>query len=77
MTLLDKKAAAGILGISTVTLDRLRQAGQLPYRKIGALVRFLPEDIESFVRMAGVPAKDTKNREVSKYPQAPEGRYEP
>jgi hypothetical protein len=55
--LMDKKAAAEALGgISTVTVDRLRQTGKLPYRKIGAQVRFTPEDIEMFIEAsAGTP----------------------
>jgi excisionase family DNA binding protein len=55
-TLFDKKQAAEALGISTVSVDRLRQEGKLPYRKIGHLVRFIPEDIENFIsKSVGTP----------------------
>lgn len=47
--LFNKRRAAKILGISTVTLDRLRQSGLLPYRKIGCQIRFLPEDIQVYL----------------------------
>ena len=47
--LLDKKKVAGILGISIVTLDRLRKSRALPYRKVGSQVRFLPEDIQAYL----------------------------
>jgi excisionase family DNA binding protein len=52
MTLLDKKQAATALGVSPVTVDRLRQSGKLSYRKIGGLVRFIPEDLDDFIRAA-------------------------
>ena len=48
-SLLDKKRASQMLGISTITLDRLRQRGELPYRSIGRQVRFLESDIISFI----------------------------
>ena len=47
--LLDKKQAAAILKISTVTLDRLRQSGLLSCRKIGGQIRFLPEDLRTYL----------------------------
>ena len=47
--LLDKKSAAQMLNISPVTLDRLRQRGQLPFRQIGRQVRFLESDLLSFI----------------------------
>ena len=47
--LFDKKKAAEMLGISPVTLDRLRQRGQLPYRTIGNQIRFLESDLFSFI----------------------------
>jgi predicted site-specific integrase-resolvase len=47
--LLNKKKAAAILGISTVTLDRLRQSGLLTCRKIGSQIRFLPEDLRIYL----------------------------
>jgi excisionase family DNA binding protein len=52
--LIDKRAAAEALGISTVTVDRLRKSGKLPYRQIGGLVRFCPDDVEQYIKAAGV-----------------------
>ena len=48
----DKKQAASILKISVVTLDRLWKAGLLTHRRIGAQVRFLPEDIKEYLERA-------------------------
>jgi excisionase family DNA binding protein len=50
MTLLDKRQAADALGVSPVTVDRLRRSGKLLCRKIGGLVRFIPEDLDDFIR---------------------------
>jgi excisionase family DNA binding protein len=47
--LLDKRAAAALLKISVVTLDRLRHCGELPYRKIGSQIRFLPSDLDRYI----------------------------
>jgi len=47
--LLKKNDVSKSLGISCVTIDRLRRSGKLPYRKIGKMVRFLEQDIESFI----------------------------
>jgi excisionase family DNA binding protein len=58
MTLLDKKQAAETLGVSPVTVDRLRQSGKLPYRKIGGLVRFIPEDLDDFIRASASTNRD-------------------
>jgi excisionase family DNA binding protein len=52
MTLLDKRQAADALGVSSVTVDRLRRSGKLLCRKIGGLVRFIPEDLDDFIRAA-------------------------
>ena len=61
--LLDRQAAATILGISTVSIDRLRRSGNLPYRKFGKLIRFLPEDLDKFIASseAGGSAATNKN----------------
>jgi excisionase family DNA binding protein len=52
--LLDKKKAAEALGLSVVSVDRLRKAGKLPYRQIGGLVKFCQDDIDRYVESAGV-----------------------
>jgi predicted DNA-binding transcriptional regulator AlpA len=54
MILLNKKAAAQALGVSPVTVDRLRRSGSLPYRKIGSMVRFIPADIDDFIQRSAV-----------------------
>ena len=54
---LDKKDVAERLGISVVSLDRLRRRGVLPYRQIGRLVRFLQEDIDKYLENAKVEKK--------------------
>jgi len=58
--LLNKKKTAAILGISTVTLDRLRRLGLLPYRQVGCQIRFTPEDIKTYLdRAAGRPLTES------------------
>jgi excisionase family DNA binding protein len=54
--LLDRKQAAAQLKIGVITLDRLRKAGKIPYIKIGALIRFTPEDIEKCIENLKVSA---------------------
>ena len=54
MVLLDKRKAAETLGIGSATVNRLMKSGALPYRKIGALVRFSDSDIEEFLNNAKV-----------------------
>jgi excisionase family DNA binding protein len=52
--LLDRKTAAEMLGISSVTLDRLLRAGKGPKAKrIGSRVLFSREELQRF---AGVTA---------------------
>jgi excisionase family DNA binding protein len=52
--LFDKRQAAAALGISTVSVDRLRKLGKLPFRRFGGLIKFTQEDIETFIRNAAV-----------------------
>ena len=54
--LFDKEAAAKVLCISLPTLDRLRVAKKMPYRKIRDLVFFTEGDLAAFVESCGVPA---------------------
>jgi len=60
--LYDKKEAAKVLRVSIVTLDRLRKSGLLPYRKVGAQVRFLPEDIQIYLEKSSGSTWKTKTR---------------
>jgi predicted site-specific integrase-resolvase len=62
--LYNKKRAAEILGISTATLDRLRQSGLLPYRKIGCQIRFLPEDIQIYLDRSLSTTRAVKVKQV-------------
>jgi predicted site-specific integrase-resolvase len=55
--LINKKDAAKILGISIVTLDRLRKSGKLSYRKIGSFIKFTPGDIDEFIKKSVVNSK--------------------
>jgi len=55
--LLDRKQAAEQLKIGIITLDRLRKAGKIPFIKIGSLIRFTPEDIETCIKNLKVSAK--------------------
>ncbi|MDR1287108.1 MAG: helix-turn-helix domain-containing protein [Treponema sp.] len=57
MILHTKKEAAEQLGCSVVTVDKLRRQGKLPCHKVGALVKFTPEDIDAFLQRAAVPAE--------------------
>jgi hypothetical protein len=61
--LLDKGSAAFALGISTVTLDRLRKIGSLPYRQIGGRVMFTSQDIDSYIQNSAVGGLETRSKE--------------
>ncbi|MDR2965221.1 MAG: helix-turn-helix domain-containing protein [Treponema sp.] len=50
MMLLDKKGAAELLQVSTISIDRFRKDGLLPFRQLGSLVRFTQEDIDVFLK---------------------------
>jgi excisionase family DNA binding protein len=47
--LLSREHAARFLLISTRNLDYLREAGKLPFVRIGRRVGFLRQDLEQFV----------------------------
>jgi excisionase family DNA binding protein len=44
-----RQDVARYLPVSTRTVDRLRESGALPYRRIGGQVRFLPLDVAAYV----------------------------
>ena len=52
--LLRVEDAAEILGVSTKTIQRWRQAGTLPCHKIGRLIRFSESELEAFIRNGSV-----------------------
>ena len=47
--LLDKLQVAKLLNISSRSVDRMRQAGQLKAVVVCSRIRFRPEDVETFV----------------------------
>jgi hypothetical protein len=49
MELLTRTQTAAELKVSTVTLDRFRALGLLPFRKMGHQVFFTPGDIAEFM----------------------------
>jgi excisionase family DNA binding protein len=49
----DKKETAKHLGISTRSLDRLRDKGEIRAVKLGGSIRFRPEDIEATLEKLG------------------------
>ena len=50
LELLTRQEAAAELRISTVTIDRIRKSGDLPYRQIGGQIRFLPQDLQLYLQ---------------------------
>jgi len=50
MALLNLKEGSRELRISAATLRRFAKNGKLPYRRIGAKIFFLQEDIDSFLQ---------------------------
>lgn len=48
--LLSREQAARFLLISTRNLDYLREAGQLPFVRIGRRVGFLRQDLDQFIQ---------------------------
>lgn len=47
--LLKKKEVAAILNITTRTLEEMQRRKQIPYMKIGGVVRFKIEDVDWFI----------------------------
>jgi len=41
--------AMQFLGVSRATLYTYMKSGKLPYRKMGHLIRFLPQDLKTFL----------------------------
>jgi excisionase family DNA binding protein len=54
--LLDKKAAADLLGISVRTLDRMRSTGQIKAVKVRGAVRFQLASLQNYI------ARQTRNQ---------------
>ena len=70
MTIYSKTQAAKTLGISPRTLDRYREEGKAPYRKIGDRVIFTESDLSAFLDACAVPAmalpSDRESKEMTK-----------
>jgi len=60
-TILTKNEVAKYLQISERQIDYLRQAGELPYVKIGRSVRFRLEDVEEFLKRRLTVSTETKS----------------
>jgi hypothetical protein len=54
--LIDRQQVSEILKIGILSVDRLRKSGKLPYKKLGRLIRFAPEDVEQCLRNLQVGA---------------------
>jgi excisionase family DNA binding protein len=63
MILYTIKEAAKELGISAISVRRKVRMAELPYRRIGSLIRFTPEDLNAYIEAAAVPAKPVKGAE--------------
>lgn len=48
-SLLNKNEVARILGVTTITVERLVQRKQLPCTRILSCVKFKPEDVETLI----------------------------
>lgn len=62
---LTKKDVAKLLRVSVRTVDYLRASGELIFLKIENRVRFLPEDVEAFLkrhRVTPVPVPVEKKK---------------
>ena len=58
----DKKQAAGILGVSLLTIDKYRHNGKLPSFKVGGTVHFRPADV---YRLAGLNAEQAMDTRIN------------
>jgi len=56
VTVYNKTSAAKALRISVETLDRYRDMGKVPFRKIGDRVVFTEGDLMAFLDACAVPA---------------------
>ena len=54
---LSTREAARYLNISLPTMYRLLKAGELPYLRIGRILRFRLEDLDRFLESRVIPAR--------------------
>jgi excisionase family DNA binding protein len=60
----NKRQAARYLGVSVGLIERLMRS-QLSYVRVGNLVRFTPEDLDSFIGRQRVEAPQTPAAQLS------------
>ena len=65
MQLLSIEEAAETLRSSPITIRRMVKAGTIPYRRLGTggkntRIFFTPEDLQTYIDTAAVPAKPVK-----------------
>ena len=53
-----EKEVSALLGISLVTIWRLRKKGEISYRRISGTVRYSTSDIAEFVERSKCPRRD-------------------
>ncbi len=60
---LTEREVAGLLGLSVATLRAWRHRGQGPrFLRLGRAVRYLPADLETFVRASVVDGSEERSR---------------
>jgi excisionase family DNA binding protein len=57
MTLYTIKDAAKELGISPISVRRKTKLGEIPYRRMGGLIRYTPQDLQDYIDRSAVPAR--------------------
>ena len=64
--LLNEHEAAAVLNVEATTLRRWRWAGHPPrFRKIGAAVRYHPDDLAEFIEAASRTSTSDTGKEVA------------
>lgn len=62
---LTEREVAGLLGLSVATLRAWRHRGQGPrFLRLGRAVRYLPADLETFVRASVVDGSEERSRHL-------------
>lgn len=63
--ILNSSQAADFLGVSTRTLQRLRDRGKLKYYQDGRIIRYRLTDLEDYLDLHVMPAFSSKKKEVN------------
>jgi excisionase family DNA binding protein len=69
LAVLNKTAAAKVLGISTETLDRYKKNGKLPHHKIGDRILFTESDLTAFLDACAISATAKLSEREKKWPK--------